>query len=166
MLVGTNDYFDVMSVDSSKVIAILTDRVADNIAALITELAELGAKRFLVISSADIAPLPAVAAEGHPDRAAEFQTLMHSKLSSRVDELEAQFETEITLFDLVALSTEVRENPSDYGLSNVTDACQPVLYGIQSSCASMDEYYFWDEGHPTRRVHEIVGEAWAALSGK
>lgn len=36
-------------------------------------------------------------------------------------------------------------------------ACQPV-FPIEPRCANPDQYYFWDEYHPTRRVHEIIGE--------
>jgi len=165
VLVGTNDFFEVLEVVPSDN-PTLTDHTVDNIATLVTQLAQLGAKRFLVVNSADIAEKPYVVAVGQSDQAAEFQTLMNSKLPSRLDELEAQLEIEITSFNQVALSTKIRENPFDYGLSNLTDACQPVFFGVEPACASPDQYYFWDEVHPTRRVHQIYGEAWAALFGK
>ena len=78
--------------------------------------------------------------------------------------MEAYLGIEITLFDYVALNTKIRKNPSGYGLTNVTDPCRP-LGG--STCASPDQYYFWDYWcDVTRRVHQIFGEAWAALYGK
>jgi len=165
VMIGANDYLEVLNVVPSDN-PTLTDHTVDNIATLITQLAQLGAKRFLVVNSIDIAVMPYVITNGRSDQAAEFQTLMNSKLSSRLDELKAQLKIEITLFDYVTLSTKIRENPSDYGLSNLTDACQPIFFGVKSACASPDQYYFWDEVHPTRRVHQIFGEAWAALFGK
>ncbi|MFC2037944.1 SGNH/GDSL hydrolase family protein [Chloroflexota bacterium] len=165
VMIGANDFNEVLDVVPSD-IPTLTDHTVDNIATLITQLAQLGAKRFLVVNSAEIAVKPHVVTKGRSDQAAEFQALMNSKLSSQLDELKSQLKVEITLFDYVTLSTKIRENPSDYGLSNLTDACQPVFFGVKSACASPDEYYFWDEAHPTRRVHQIFGEAWAALFGK
>jgi phospholipase/lecithinase/hemolysin len=164
-MIGANDFLEVLT-DSPIDNPTLTDQTVDNIATLITQLAQLGAKRFLVVNHGDIAAKPHVIAVGRSDQAAEFQTLMNSKLPSRLDELKSQLKIEITLFDYVALSTKIREDPSDYGLSNLTDACQPVFFGVKSACASPDQYYFWDEAHPTRRVHQIFGEAWATLYGK
>jgi phospholipase/lecithinase/hemolysin len=165
VMIGGNDFFEVLTdfpIDNPT----LTDQTVDNIDTLITQLAQLGAKRFLVVNSEDMAVMPYVVAAGRSNDAAEFQTLMNSKLPSRLDELKSQLKIEITIFDYVALSTKIRENPSDYGLSNLADACQPVFFGVKSACASPDQYYFWDEAHPTRRVHQIFGEAWAALYGK
>ena len=175
VMIGSNDFYEVLyealyevshevSIDNPT----LTDNTVDNIATLLTQLAHLGAKRFLVVNAEDIAVTPSVIIYGMSvsDQAAEFQTLMNSKLSSRLDELKSQLKIEITLFDYVTLSSKIRENPSDYGLSNLTDACQPVAFGVKPACDSPDQYFFWDEWHVTRRVHQEFGEAWAALFGK
>jgi phospholipase/lecithinase/hemolysin len=33
-------------------------------------------------------------------------------------------------------------------------------------CETPDQYYIWDDYHPTRRVHDIFGKSMAALYGK
>ena len=64
---------------------------------------------------------------------------------------------EIALYDHVEISNEIRFNPQDFGLTNVNDPCQPV-FPVEPICSAPDEFYFWDEYHPTRRVHQIIGE--------
>ncbi|MGV2829619.1 hypothetical protein [Myxosarcina sp. GI1(2024)] len=42
-------------------------------------------------------------------------------------------------------------------MSNVNDPYQPV-FPVEPPGDNPDEYYFWDEYHPTRRTHEIIGD--------
>jgi phospholipase/lecithinase/hemolysin len=32
---------------------------------------------------------------------------------------------------------------------------------VKPVCATSDTYFYWDEWHPTRKVHGLVGEAMA-----
>ena len=166
LMIGGNDFLEKVLYKGTISNLMLTDSAANNIATGVTQLAQLGARRFLIIPSFDLAALPFVIIEGQSEQAAEFQTLMNAKLSSRFDKLKTELTIEITVFDYVALSAKIREKPSDYGLGNVSDACQPKFYGVKPACTSPDQYYFWDEIHPTRRTHQIFGEAYAALFGK
>jgi phospholipase/lecithinase/hemolysin len=139
----------------------LTDQVVGNIAGGISELAQLGARRFLVVGPENMAILPILtsASSKMQQDAAEFQSLMASRLPSRMTELAAQLGIEITYFDALALSNRILQDPAGYGLTNVTEACVDV----DIVCASPDRYYIWDTFHPTRRVHEIFGRTLAAL---
>ena len=164
--IGANDFVEKVSYNAPIDNPTLTDDVVNNIATGVTQLAQLGARRFLVITCGEIAAMPGMIALERSDQAAEFQALVTSKLTDRLDELTSQLQVEITVFDHLALSAEIRENPSDYGLTNVSDACQPRYFGVKPACDTPDQYYFWDELPPTRRAHQIFGEAWAALFGK
>lgn len=167
IMIGGNDYLQWALTGATPKNATLTDQTVDNIATGLTQLAELGAKRFLVVNSVDLTALPFIVATNQTESASEFQTLLNSKLAARVEELKSQLNLDLTLFDYTALSIEIRKSPADYGLTNTTEACQPWFMGVvKPACATPDEYYFWDEVHPTRRTHQIFGEAWAALFGK
>jgi len=118
IMIGANDYFEKIVFGASTDNSTIADRVVDNIDTGVSELAQAGAKRFLVAGPIDLTILPMVKnSYGQPADAAEFQSLLDSKLSSRIKDLEKQLKVEITYFDYVALSTKIRENPSAYNLS-------------------------------------------------
>jgi phospholipase/lecithinase/hemolysin len=161
IMIGACDYLEktigVTSIDNPT----LVDQVVGNIAKGISELAQLGARRFLVIGLENLTILPGVKLVGSAmqEDAADFQSLMDSKLTNRITELTTQLGIDITYFDTLALSNQILKNPSDYGLTNITDACTDLI----PICANPDQYYIWDTYHPTRRVHEIFGRTMAAL---
>jgi cholinesterase len=121
----------------------------------------LGAKRFLVVGPENLAILPIVTSADSKMQAdaAEFQNLMESKIPNRITELASQLSIEITYFDALALSKRILKNPSDYDLTNITEACTDQV----PICTNPDQFYIWDTFHPTRRVHEIFGKTIAAL---
>jgi cholinesterase len=139
----------------------LSDHVVGNIAQGISELAQLGARRFLVVGPENLAMLPILTSADSKMQAdaVEFQDLMASKLPGRLTELASQLGIEITYFNALDLSNQILKSPADYGLVNITEACtdqDPI-------CTNPDQFYIWDTFHPTRRVHEIFGRSLAAL---
>jgi len=160
---GANDFFGDMFAGTPNNVNSTTDTTAGNIVSLVQQLAQLGAKRFLVIPALDLASMPVVVANNGSAAASQFQDAMNAKLSARLAKQGAQQNLDIKLFEYAALSAKIRAHPSDYGLTNLTNPCQVTNPQILPACATPDQYYFWDEVHPTRRVHQIFGEAWAAL---
>ena len=69
--------------------------------------------------------------------------------------LQAGLPAGVTYFDTAALLREIYSRPAAYGLTNVTDAC------LATGCTTPDTYLFWDDFHPTARVHEITGQQFA-----
>ena len=60
--------------------------------------------------------------------------------------------------DLFGFVSGLVLNPGDYGLTNVTDACVTPFVLKDAFCKNRDEYVFWDQLHPTKRVHELIAE--------
>jgi len=60
-------------------------------------------------------------------------------------------------FDVFSLFQSVIANPSTNGLVNVTDKSQTDL------TVNPDQYFFWDDLHPTTAVHHLLAVAAAAL---
>ena len=78
-------------------------------------------------------------------------------------DLSKQLTVEITVFDLHAVEDKIRSDPKKYGLTNLTDPCLADMFTTTTACSNPDERYFWDQYHPTRKVHQIIGEAMAAV---
>ncbi len=77
------------------------------------------------------------------------------------DALEAEG-AEVLVFEGQALFDSLYFNPEAFGLTNVTDAC--VMPNVPPyRCANPDEYLFWDGTHPTKKTHQLIGEAIVAF---
>ncbi len=154
---SANDAFEYADFGLPGTIEELAAQTVDNIIEGVSDLAALGAKQFLVVNSSDLDILPGVIEFGQVDQAALFTDLVNNLLLGELEKITQQLDVEIALYDHVAISDEIRANPQNYGLSNIDDPCQAV-FPVEPVCSEPDEYYFWDEYHPTRRVHEIIGE--------
>lgn len=166
IFISANDYFEHADYSLPGTVSDLADRAVANIGTAVSRLAGLGAVRFMIVNSSDLTILPAVSANGQTNPAKDFQIRFNSGLLSETDNLRRRLNIDIVLFDHIAVSNEIRSRPARYGIRNLTAPCQPVYPEVKPVCQSPDEYYFWDEWHPTRRVHQIVGEAMATALKK
>ncbi|MGH8353399.1 MAG: hypothetical protein ACRERY_07665 [Pseudomonas sp.] len=134
-----------------------------HIADAVSRLAQAGAKRFLVVGSTDLSLLPAVVRFGQVEQARRYRHWVNDALPARLASLGQGLE--LSYFDPGALGARIRAAAGEYGLRELNAPCQPTLPQVQAACASPDAYYFWDEWHPTQRVHALLGEAMARLYG-
>lgn len=136
----------------------LASTTVNNIASGVSELAAIGAKQFFVVNSPDLTSLPLF--EQNAEEAAQFQDFIAENLPARLDRLNKQLNIEVALYDHIAISEKIRSTPAAYGLTNINDACKLLYFpdASQPGCTAPDNYYYFDEIHPTRRVHQIIGE--------
>lgn len=159
---SANDLFEYTDFGLPGTVEELAIQTVDNIGESVSRLSALGAEQFFVVNSSDLDILPGVIEFGQTAEAATFTDEVNDLLPQKINTLSQQLGVEIALYDHVAISDEIRANPTNYGLTNVDNPCQAV-FPVEPVCSAPDEYYFWDEYHPTRRVHQIIGEDMASV---
>jgi phospholipase/lecithinase/hemolysin len=137
------------------------DQAVINIADAVTRLAQLGARRFMVVNSFDLLSAPLILEYKSVDVATAFQSRMKSELPGKMENLAKQLNVTIEIFDWIAASNIILSNPDKYGLAEIHQACVG-----DEVCESPDEYFFWSLVDLTHRVHEIMGEAMAEQLSK
>lgn len=162
IFISTVDLLDKYFFNQPGSVEQLASKSVDNIIQGISELAAIGGRQFFVVSSTDLNILPLF--KNNPGDAAKFRDTINRLLPGELSKLEAKLRLQIALYDHVAISNKIRANPTQYGFTNVNDACQLIYIpnGNGSGCSTPDNYYFWDEIHPTGRTHEIIGKDMAA----
>lgn len=90
----------------------------------------------------------------------------NSVLATALNDLEATHAgLKIYRLDVAGLFSNLVANPAAYGLTNVTQAAAPGLqpgaqtYNTALLAPNPDQYLFWDDLHPTRAGHALLGQA-------
>jgi len=148
---------------SSEIIQQALNGELDNIRKLI----EAGAQHFMVMNVPDIGKIPEsgilAALTGDTSivkRASRYSHTYNRKLFHHLRKLEKEFHIEITKVDIHKILNKVLANGAKYGFSNTTDACfsseNQVFNAGCNFGINFDSYVFFDEIHPTARMHNVV----------
>ena len=124
-----------------------------------------GARQFLVINLPPLGFTPRYNGSQstittYNSRSQQYNTALAAMLST----LKSAHPT-ITMnqLDVYSLMTDARANPALYGLTNVSASAAPGLspgatsYDTSQLVPNPDQYLFWDDLHPTKAVHLILG---------
>jgi len=134
---------------------------ANNIANIITTLAGAGARNFLVPNLPDLGDTPRSIATGNPlviGALSGASMMFNMSLAASVPVLEASLGINIRLLDVFSIGKEIKADPGAYGITNTT------LGALTSgNAASADQFAYWDELHPTTRVHDLFANAAFAI---
>jgi phospholipase/lecithinase/hemolysin len=148
---GANDYLPFgIQKDANQSVSNLTNAVQ--------LLAQKGARNFLIPNLPDLGELPGTRSRVDVDELTDISQQHNFLLNQAITALnQQQPDIKITGLDIYSLVNQALASPSDFGYTNVTDAC--FVGAIPSLCSQPNQYFFWDEIHPTTYTHQIVAGA-------
>lgn len=172
VFIGGNDVRDASVLPNPDDANSMIMSAANEVKLAIESLVQTGAKSFLLINSPDISVIPETQLIANATSNPDFISYTHrlskhynKSLKQVAKQLKSQYEIKITKFNLYEIFNQLIEDADQYGFTNSTDACfSSVTFQFHPDCnfgASFDQFVFFDEIHPSARIHAIVGDAMA-----
>ncbi|ALB42470.1 hypothetical protein AA650_20215 [Anabaena sp. WA102] len=143
---GANDFLNLATDPTQAVTNAVT-----NISSAITTLAGLGAKEIVVGNLTDLGATPLSIANNNVANARAISIGFNAALTQALTNLEPALNVDLSLVDIFGLSTAFQTNPANYKFTNIT---QPLI--TVTTPVNPDQYAFWDDVHPTNRLHQLV----------
>jgi phospholipase/lecithinase/hemolysin len=151
---GANDFFMFPALAPSDVPGAVAN-AAKQVGSFVDTLYDNGARIFLVPNLPDLAKTPDSA--GLSDTEKGMLTALTQGFNGALDAQLAARSSKpgITLinFDTFAGFNDILDDPTSYGLTNVTDSCL-----ASGTLCNPSTFLFWDNVHPTERGHQIIAE--------
>jgi thermolabile hemolysin len=145
------------------------DSVAQHVETALRELIAQGARYVLVMNLPDLTLAPSVRGSGKQAKLAADIAAYNQKLHAAIERLREQHgDVHLLLMDNAPLLEEVLVDPARHGLRNVSEPCLQIdrsgtlkyagKYQPRATCTHADDFFFWDDLHPTTKGHGILAE--------
>ncbi|KAJ2159499.1 hypothetical protein GGF46_002995 [Coemansia sp. RSA 552] len=184
--IGANDYFvDTPRLqEGSLSIANFTQTLADTVVGQLEQLRGIGFRNIVVLNMAAIQDTP-MAIQANQRELADATVTTYNNLLAVKANAWAKVASDLSLFTVsdiggfVKIAAGSSAISSALGLKNVTGACLDTLdtstqaarmnsamnATVGSVCTDPSEFFFFDDIHPTERVHRLYGYyLWKALA--
>jgi len=177
LFIGGNDVRSARDEADFSVAKLKVKAAADEVRRAIETLAMAGARSFLLANVPNIGAMPEsrILANVFNDpglvkRARKLSKLYRKEVHHIAEELGDEDEYDdgdnaisVIEFDLFKFFNRLLKKADRQGFTNTTDACfSSVTRTFHPDCnfgANFDQFVFFDEIHPTARVHALAGEA-------
>jgi phospholipase/lecithinase/hemolysin len=159
--VAGNDYFyyEDYALTMPGTVENVARQVVANECETVRQLAVLGAKRFLVIGTEDVALLPWEIGAGRTAAAKAYTDTVNALLPGAMSKLARQIHVGVDYFGLTAAGERIRQDAASYGLTEIAAPFELTYPAFVPGTGDPDTFFFWDEWHPTAAVHAILGKA-------
>ena len=134
---------------------------AADIGLILTRIYSLGVRHIVLSNATDLSLHPAVVAAGPTAVATAnaMSTNYNAALQGLVipQVLAASPGLNIYLINFGQVMAQVFANPASFGITNTAAPCYPFFSAPAAPpCANPDQFFFWDELHPSATVHAIA----------
>jgi phospholipase/lecithinase/hemolysin len=169
--IGSNDVINAISAYAGNAAAATTDiqQAVNNEAAFLNDLADLGAKNFVILDVPNLGLTPEES--GDAATATKLSLLFDTELNAAVKSLDAKDHISINVIDVYKLLDAAVADPAKYGLTNVTTPVwtgnfyNPLSGTLNATGSEQNKFLFFDHLHPTATGHLAVADlAYAALT--
>lgn len=147
---GGNDFIDGQANPSVPV---------NNLVSHVIALANAGAKNIVVPNLPPLGFTPRFRGTANESVMNTRTLQFNSQLATAMTNLETSLNINVFQLDVAGFFAEALANPASFGFTNVTSA---ALVG-STPAPNADEYLFWDDIHPTRVGHALLGDVAARV---
>jgi cholinesterase len=131
-------------------------QVVANECEAVRRLSLLGARKFLVVGSENLAELPWVIANSQTGDAAAYTRAVNGSLPGALRRLGRQLGVTARFFSLADAWNVIRDNAADLGILELDAPWELTYPAYVPGTDAADTHFFFDEWHPTRVVHRYT----------
>lgn len=170
VFIGGNDVRDARDEPNAERANAIVDDAVSEIANNVQLLLRAGARSLLVMNSPDVSLLPEnallTAATGDrfvAQRATRVSERFRVQLGRALQRLQREHDQAwLQEVDVYTASRLIARQAAQFGISNTTEACfsseTSTFHPDCAGGAGFDRFYFFDEIHPSAKVHRLIGE--------
>lgn len=158
IFISANDFFEWADFSHPESVQSLAETSVANIQKAVATLTAAGAKHFLVVGTTDLSHVPAVVQGNQIENAKSFQQVLEQQLPSALAKMAKVHNVKISFFDHLKFSNDIRANADEAGLTDPDRPCQATYPDVKPVCKNPDAHYYWDEWHPTRKIHALAAQ--------
>ncbi|ABC32467.1 Phospholipase/lecithinase/hemolysin [Hahella chejuensis KCTC 2396] len=144
---------------------------ADKVAANVQEVIDKGGKNIVVLTVPDVGKTPKVlkesaepGQEGRSQLVSDLTVYFNSQVELKLSQLNMG-DTKVTMINSYQIALDILNNAADYGFTNTTDGCyvtEDLEFSDICSEEQFDNFYYFDNIHPSGKTHRLIGEKVAA----